>query len=392
VRRLPYTPYRSPELFAVEDTAAQFHWRGLEPGPVRIEVYRRDHLGRLLSTHDCRAREPGGIGVGEVGGLEPQTQYRATIFDVGGNEHAVDFTTLMPPQGELLGRFATLSDLHLGTHEFGLFPKAVESPLGAPAHPARAAGAGLDAAAKWGAELVVLKGDLTDNSRPDEWRQLAGLIDTYHLPTQLMLGNHERMRRKDRVDPERPLAEMGRSIDPVLVHDLPGIRLVLVDTTGAHGWGDVRHTRDAAVEAVRGAGPCVVLLHHYLEPFPVPTFWPPGIGPSQSRQFLASLAEANPALMITAGHSHRHRRHRRAGITVTEVGSPKDYPGVWAGYAVHEGGIRQVVRRISEPASLAWTERTRAVMLGAWGHWTPGAMSERCFSLNWPNEASLSPA
>jgi hypothetical protein len=43
---------------------------------------------------------------------------------------------------------------------------------------------------------------------------------------------------------------------------------------------------------------------------------------------------------------------------VTEVGSPKDYPGTWAGYVVHEGGIRQVVRRVAAPEVIRWTEST----------------------------------
>jgi hypothetical protein len=388
MQRLPYTPYRSPELFAVEDTAAQLQWRGFEPGPVRIDVAREDDPTRVLWSVDALASDQGGVGIGELTNLQPRTTYRVTIYTATGRPHRVVLTTLAPPPGELLGRFATLSDLHLGTHEFGLFPKAIEEPPVVPGHPARATRAGLAAAAAWGASIVVLKGDLTDNSRPQEWRELGLLIDEAHLPTLLMLGNHERMHRKGRVDPEGPLAEMGRRIDPVLVHDLPGVRLVLVDTTGAHGWGDVTHSHDAAVAAVRDAGPCVVLLHHYLEPFAVPTFWPPGIGPRQSRRFVQEIAQANPAVMITAGHSHRHRRQQRQGITITEVGSPKDYPGVWAGYAVHEGGIRQVVRRIGDPNCLAWTERTRAVMLGAWGHWTPGGLDERCFALAWPTIAT----
>ena len=40
-----------------------------------------------------------------------------------------------------------------------------------------------------------------------------------------------------------------------------------------------------------------------------------------------------------------------------EVACAKDYPGVWAEYRVYEGGYTQVVRRISAPDALAWTER-----------------------------------
>ena len=48
------------------------------------------------------------------------------------------------------------------------------------------------------------------------------------------------------------------------------------------------------------------------------------------------------------------------------------FPGTWAGYAVHEGGIRQVVRRVAAPDAIAWTDRTRHGLGGMWGLIAPG--------------------
>ena len=62
----------------------------------------------------------------------------------------------------------------------------------------------------------------------------------------------------------------------------------------------------------------------------------------------------------------------------------KDYPGVWAGYVVHEGGLRQVVRRVAPHDCLTWTEKTRHVMLGAWQAFAPGTLADRCFVHEWP--------
>ncbi len=84
------------------------------------------------------------------------------------------------------------------------------------------------------------------------------------------------------------------------------------------------------------------------------------------------LAAANPATLIVAGHTHRNRRYPVRGLTVSEVGSTKDYPGVWAGYSIYEGGIRQVVYRVAEPAAIAWTELTRRALGGIWGLVEPG--------------------
>ena len=97
------------------------------------------------------------------------------------------------------------------------------------------------------------------------------------------------------------------------------------------------------------------------------------------------MASANPATLVTAGHTHRNRRRRYGPIPITEVGSPKDYPGVWAGYAIHEGGIRQIVRRTADPSVLAWTERTGDTVMGQWRRWSPGSLDDRCFSHTWPS-------
>jgi hypothetical protein len=96
------------------------------------------------------------------------------------------------------------------------------------------------------------------------------------------------------------------------------------------------------------------------------------------------LDRAAPGALLTAGHSHRHRRRTHRSVTITEVGSPKDYPGTWGGYVIHEGGIRQVVRRIADPTCIAWTEYTRRAALGVWGRWSPGQLDARNFSHVWP--------
>ena len=52
-----------------------------------------------------------------------------------------------------------------------------------------------------------------------------------------------------------------------------------------------------------------------------------------------------------------------AGSTATipsiEVGCVKDFPGTWAEYRVYDGGILQVVHRMSTPEALAWSEQCR---------------------------------
>jgi Icc protein len=349
---------RSPptvSLFAVEDDAAQFIMR--EPQSVRAV---------------------------DVAGLEPDRRQRV---DVAGR--AASVRTLAPPPGRLLSKLATLSDLHLGmVRHFRVLDDAPPR-LAHPVHCTRAA---LAEALAWGADRIVIKGDLTHRSHPDEWKVLAELLDEVPVPVHVLVGNHETMNYR-RVDPREKLAELGLPYVEVSWFDLAGLRLVLVDTTTEHGFGTLRGVHEQAVEAVATApGPALVLLHHYLERWPVPTFYPFGVPRPQAIHWLDALRAANPDVFVSSGHSHRNRARRYHGIQITEVGSVKDYPGVWAGYAIHEGGIRQVVRRIAAPHSLEWTERSGAALGGLWRRWTPGTLAQRCFTHRWTTARVLTRA
>jgi hypothetical protein len=143
-------------------------------------------------------------------------------------------------------------------------------------------------------------------------------------------------------------------------------------------------TDETAERAGEVDTPVFVALHHQLLRLPMNHHLPLGVPAVQARHFLARLQAANPAAFVTSGHTHRHRRRAFGPVAVTEVGSPKDYPGTWAGYVVHDGGIRQVVRRVTAPDVLAWTDRTADAALGAWSWWAPGRLTDRCFSHQWP--------
>jgi hypothetical protein len=75
----------------------------------------------------------------------------------------------------------------------------------------------------------------------------------------------------------------------------------------------------------------------------------------------------------------------RSGVPTIEVGCVKDFPGTWAEYRVFEGGVLQVVHRISSPEALAWSERCRH-LYAAYGvdyeAYAMGPLSARCFALS----------
>jgi predicted phosphodiesterase len=367
-------------VFSVEDTTVQVTWRDLGAGPI------------VVRAGDTRVEVDtvGGPGSALVGGLEPGRTYTVTVDTPTrrGRPLHRQITTLRPPPGEELFRFATVSDLHLGTTSFGHRKTLVERPVPAVPHPARASAAALDELTTWGAQLLLVKGDLTNRGRQSEWDELDNVLRPLTMPVELTLGNHDVVYAPGRVDARVALARQGRRVpDPVHHLDVPGLRIIMTDTTrnGLHG-GRVHHLREPVAELAAAAeGPVFVVMHHYLMRLPFPTFWPPGITSLEALPFARALAAANPATMLTSGHTHRHRRHHLGPLVLTEVGSPKDFPGTWAGYVVHEGGIRQVVRRVSRPDVLAWTDYTARAAFGLWGLWSPGARSHRCFSHTWPS-------
>lgn len=376
------TTTRSVAVFAVEDTAAQVTWTGFPAGSVAT-----------LSAGDASVSVDG-TGTGSPGaavleGLSPSTRYEVRLrIDGGPSSVVASFRTLAPPPGELLCRFATVSDTHVGERAFGLLPRFREDPTltGSQAYPSRCLRAAVEEASAWGAGTIVAKGDLTWSGRPLQWQLVAAALATSPVPVHATLGNHDVVPRA--IDGRDVLDGFGivasRAVEPI---DLPGLRVVIGHSADrGHRYGVIDGVqRDEIVRLVGEApGPAFFTTHHYVDPLPIRSRYPRGIRRIEGDTLLAGIAAANPSTFVSFGHSHRHRRKRQHGMPTTEVGSTKDYPGVWAGYAVHEGGIRQVVMRVAEPSAIAWTERTSAVLGGFWGWWSPGRLPWRCFSWTWP--------
>jgi predicted phosphodiesterase len=358
----------------------------------------------------------GGPGAVVIDGLEPDRVH--TVAAAGGP--ARRFRTLPAPPGRELCRFATISDLHIGETTFGYFDTMRERPQPLVPYSIRAVRGALREIAAWGADLVVVKGDCTNDARIEEWATFGALMEECGLPFEAMPGNHDSrslepdrslvhrvthlvkggwvkrlvvgppLPRGRRVTPAEGLRSIGyEPPEPIRVRDLDGLRIVVVDTTkvGRH-LGTLARSGDdildAAADARRDGRAVFVAGHHYPMPRSVPHFWPPGVPANDVGSFFRRLAAANPAAFYSAGHTHRHRRYDRAGVCCTEVGSPKDYPGTWAGYLVYESGITQVVWRIAAPDVLPWTEHSRRAALGLWGRWSPGTRAHRCFHHPWP--------
>ncbi len=210
------------------------------------------------------------------------------------------------------------------------------------------------------------------------------------MPLLAVPGNHDRTWKpgSDGLGPEEAAHMFGFDLaSPLRVVDLPGVRLVLVDSTsGRRNRGSLRGTTDAMVDAVneteRGSL-ALVMLHHQLHQHPVHEGWPVGVHRGPTLELLDRLADTGTPTVVSSGHTHRHRRWEHRGVVVTQVGSTKDFPGVWAGYTLGEGSISQVVRRVADPDCIAWTDHTRRAAGGTWRWIAPGSLRARCFQRSW---------
>jgi 3',5'-cyclic-AMP phosphodiesterase len=312
--------------------------------------------------------------------LQPATTY---TYD------GVTFTTLERPPGERLSTVATVNDVHFGETICGFESSApdagpvLRSEPGERPYPEVKNEAAVEemVALDPPADAIVVKGDLTDDGRTEDYeaflRCYGGAFgDRMHH----IRGNHDAY--KGQTDaPAGPFAV-----------DVPGAVLAVIDTTvpfapnGGVDDAQLEWLDDVAAGDPSTTAPVLLFGHH--QPWqPGSRTRPPtysGINPDDSERLVDAVARRPRIAGYFCGHSHRNRVRRFAAtgnLPWTEVACVKDFPGAWAEYRIFEGGILQVVHRIHRADALNWTERTRAMFGGLYPQFSFGALEDRCFRI-----------
>ena len=323
----------------------------------------------LVVLHD-------GVCTHRYDGLTPDTAY---------NFHGVEARTLPRPPGELLCRVATVNDVHFGETECGRIDDNPGGPIqrvapGEPPYPETMNHAAVAEILATAPDALVVKGDLSQDGEPEEHAAFeacyrAAFGDRLHV----VRGNHDAYR-----------GQTAYAGDQWIV--LPGVVIALLDTvipgvtTGTVHPTQLEWLDDMVATADR---PVLVMGHHqqWIDAGGVDHrsdgYF--GLHPDASEALSALVARRTRILAYTAGHTHRHRvRQMPCGVPSIEIGCVKDFPGTWAEYRIHEGGITQVVHRISHPAALAWSERCRHLYSDFgidYESYALGTLEERCCNI-----------
>lgn len=299
--------------------------------------------------------------------------------------------TLARPDGELLCRFTTVNDVHFGEVEAGRVGDSPDGPIqraesGEPPYPETMNRAAVAEMLAIDPAAVVVKGDLTCEGEQGEFDAFEACYrGAFGGRLHVVRGNHDAYRGQHVYAGDQWL-------------ELPGACIALLDTViPTHTTGTIRPEQIEWLHDMLAGGddrPVMVMGHHQQ--------WIPGgtdgagndehrsegyfgLHPDASDALDEVAAARRRVVAYTAGHTHRHRvRHMRCGVPTIEIGCVKDFPGTWAEYRVHEGGIQQVVHRISDPAALEWSERCRGLYRDFgidYQSYAMGRLEDRCLNI-----------
>ena len=300
-----------------------------------------------------------------------------SIHHIGAHE----VRTLPRPGGHLLCRIGTVNDLHFGETEAGKIDDDPRGPVqrvepGEPPHPETMNHAAVAEMAAADLVAVIVKGDLTNDGTDEEFASFEASYRTaFGDRLHVVRGNHDAYRGQSAYTGDEWI-------------DLPGVSIALLDTvipeqtTGTISPAQLKWVDDLSAAADR---PVIVMGHHqqWLAGARHNGYF--GLDPD-SADGLTEVVANNPAIVAyTAGHTHRHRvRYMACGVPSIEVGCVKDFPGTWAEYRVYEGGITQVVHRMSAPEALRWSDRCRHLMSDFgfdYEKYALGNLEDRCFNI-----------
>ncbi len=342
-------------------------------------------------TNDDTAIAPAAeVVVHTFGDLVPDTEHTIEIPDPTdpGVIHPITIRTLPTPPGELRCTFATVNDVHFGEMVAGQIDDHEMGPLrrsepGTEPYPEVMNRVAADEMTAIDPDAVIVKGDLSLDGTDEEWEAFERCYrDPFGDRLHVVRGNHDAYRHQNEYVGDQRI-------------DLDGLTIALLDTAipGATT-GDITGAQIEWIDEVASTSdrPVMVMGHHQqwiADPASSDDdakrsddYF--GLHPDASDRLDAACARHPSIIAYSCGHTHRHRVRTmtEARIPSIEVGCTKDFPGTWAEHRVYDGGVMQIVHRMSSPDALAWSESCR-ILYSDFGvdyaTYALGDLADRCF-------------
>ena len=325
--------------------------------------------------------------VADFSGLEAGTSYELEIEGLAASTEQLpaSLRTLDRPSGALLATVATVNDVHFGETVCGMIHTIPEAELGPwvraepdeGPYPVMMNRAAVDAITELEPDRVIAKGDLTCVGSEAEYQLFLDTYAPFGDRLHHVRGNHDAM-----LDPTMALQGAPYAVD------VNGVTLAVIDTVRpTEAGGQITAEQIAWIDttAAEASGPVLVFGHHQIWDLRAlqrsENYF--GIDPDSSDAFAAVVGRRDNIVGYFAGHTHRNRIRRfdeSRQVPFVEIGAVKEYLGVWAEYQVYEGGYTQVVRRLTSPEAMSWSERTRYLYGGLYPDYSRGPLNHRCFT------------
>ncbi|MEI6700691.1 MAG: metallophosphoesterase [Actinomycetota bacterium] len=313
----------------------------------------------------------------------------ATLFSNGTVRHLTDLlpsTSYVdgglsfetgPDLGDLLSVVVTMNDVHFGELECGKINGSTNGVLsvapGTTPYPERMNTSACEDALGLKPDAVVVKGDLTSFGTLEEFGDFRRCYEmTFGNRLTYVRGNHD------------SFPGLDYASWPVQLVDVPGLRIVLLDTSRqgeVGGFLDAEQLTALSTAARSTSSTVIVMGHHPIVLPEVSSDGHRNLNPSDSQQLLGVMLSHPNVVAYAAGHTHRCRKIDVEGIAMVEVASVKDFPGAFAEYQVYEKGIVQLIHRASSKEAVEWAERTRDMFAGLYGPYAMGTLADRSFTL-----------
>ncbi|MCA9773066.1 MAG: metallophosphoesterase family protein [Myxococcales bacterium] len=405
----PTLSFAAPPLTAVELTTVgvdvvAFTWVTGTPGTTEVELGSQAGVyDRHFDIADVSDR----FHYATIPGLTPGTRYfyrvgssddQGTTWSVPSINNPGEFTTLDPPPGDRLFRFATINDTHVGETTAGLIVVGgvvltpgftiddLEMPdPGQPYWRFTNEEAVRAINATEGVEFVIIKGDLSSEQTTEQFQDAKAIFDQFSRPYHVLRGNHDR-KGENAGDPFLEVFGLDRAY---YGFDRDGYHFVMLDTVDPPtGLGVLPADELAWLRADLAAHPRVPTLlfaHHPVAPA-APDFW--RVATADARAFVDVIEDFREVLGVFSGHTHGNgvfTDDATGTLKYVYTAATKEYPGSYAVYDVYPTGYVQTQWKLRCTLCREWDFITRQEYFGFAPILQMGEVAQRNFVHRYPD-------